>query len=168
MPDTEMLRALTDRQAITDLIYRYCRAVDRIDVELGYSVWHEDGLAEYEGFYSGTGRGLIDKVCAQHRALLSHSHQISNILITLDGERAGSESYITATLRIADGERLRQIVVWSRYVDRWSRREGRWGIDKRLTIRDFDEIREVVALSRPGWGRRDSSDASYEVLRMGP
>jgi hypothetical protein len=33
--DTETLRMLADRQAITDLIYRYCRAMDRIDVELG-------------------------------------------------------------------------------------------------------------------------------------
>jgi hypothetical protein len=164
MGDGELLRATADRQQISDLIYRYCRAVDRIDVELGYSVWHEDGLAEYEGFYSGTGRGVIDKICAQHRLLLGHSHQISNIIIELDGERAGSESYVTATLRMLDDERLKQMMVWSRYIDRWSRRNGRWGIDKRVTIRDFDEVRQVVAMSQSKWGRRDASDSSYEVL----
>src|SRR5579864_5098115 len=99
MGDNASLRSVTDRQQITDLIYRYCRAVDRIDVELGYSVWHPDGLAEYEAYYSGTGRGVIDKICGNHQALLAHSHQISNIIIELDGERAGSESYVTATLR---------------------------------------------------------------------
>jgi hypothetical protein len=165
MGDSELLRATADHQQISDLIYRYCRAVDRIDVELGYSVWHEDGLAEYEGFYSGTGRGVIDKICAQHRLLLGHSHQISNIIIELDGECAGSESYVTATLRILDDERLKQMVVWSRYIDRWSRRKGRWGIDKRVTIRDFDEVRPVVAMSQSRWGRRDASDSSYEVLK---
>jgi hypothetical protein len=160
----QQLRAAADRQQITDLLYRYCRAVDRIDVDLGYSVWHPDGTAQYEGFYSGSGRGLIDKVCEQHRALLCHSHQISNVIIELNGEHAASESYITATLRIQDGERLKQIMVWSRYVDRWSRRNGRWGIDKRVNIRDFDEIREVVAMSQPQWGRRDRADPSYESL----
>jgi hypothetical protein len=161
----QLLRAAVDRQQITDLIYRYCRAVDRIDVELGYSVWHPDGTAQYEDFYTGTGRGLIDKVCAQHRALLCHSHQISNIIIELDGEHAASESYVTATLRVQDGERLRQIMVWSRYIDRWSRRNSRWGIDKRVNIRDFDEIRDVVAMSQPQWGRRDPSDPSYEAFK---
>ena len=29
------LQALADRQAITDLLHRYCRAVDRLDVPLG-------------------------------------------------------------------------------------------------------------------------------------
>lgn len=165
MSDTELLQAVADRQQITDLIYRYCRAVDRLDVELGSSVWHEDGLAEYEAYYSGSGRGVIDKICTQHQALLGHSHQISNIIIELDGERAGSESYVTATLRIRDGERLKQMMVWSRYVDRWSRRNGRWGIDKRIAIRDFDELREVVAMSQPSWGQRDPKDPSYEALR---
>jgi len=166
MSDTDVLREVADRQQITDLIYRYCRAVDRIDVELGCSVWHDDGLAELEGFYSGSGRGFIEKVCTQHRTLLCHSHQISNIIITLTGERAGSESYVWATLRLRDGERLKQIMVWSRYIDRWSRRNGRWGIDRRVTIRDFDEVREVVALSRPG--RRDASDPSDEILKGTP
>jgi len=143
------LRKLEDRQQITELIYRYCRAVDRIDVELGCSVWHEDGTAEVKGFYSGGARGFIEKVCANHRALLGLSHQISNVIIELDGARAQSESYVTATLRVRDGERTKQITVWSRYIDRWSRRGGRWGIDERVTLRDFDEIREVVPLSPP-------------------
>ena len=165
MTDTQLVRDLAARQQITDLIYRYCRAVDRIDAELGYSVWHDDGLAEYEGFYSGTGRGFIDQVCSQHRALLGHSHQISNIIIELDGDEAASESYITATLRIRDGERLKQFMVWSRYVDQWSLRDGRWGIDKRITIRDFDEVREVLAMSNSSWSRRDTSDPSYSILK---
>jgi len=167
LPEAELLQAINDRQQITDLIYRYCRAVDRLDLRLGYSVWHEDGLADYEAFYSGTGRGAIDLICAQHQRLLVHSHQISNIIIELDGERAGSESYVTATLRLRDGERLKQMMVWSRYIDRWSRRNGRWGIDKRVAVRDFDEVREVVAMSLPLGGKRDSSDPSYDVLGNG-
>jgi hypothetical protein len=163
--EAERLQAMNDRQQITDLIYRYCRAVDRLDVELGYSVWHEDGLADYEAFYSGTGRGAIDLICAQHRRLLVHSHQISNVIIELDGARAGSESYVTATLRMQDGERVKQMMVWSRYIDRWSRRNGCWGIDKRVAVRDFDEVREVVAMSQAMGGKRDSSDPSYDVLR---
>jgi hypothetical protein len=165
MTNVELLQTTIDRQAITDLIYRYCRAVDRIDHELGYSIWHEDAIADYGTIYQGSGRGVIDLICSQHKHLLSHSHQVSNILIELDGDRAGSESYVTANLRLQAGEQLKQITVWGRYIDQWSRRNGRWGIDKRVVIRDFDEFRDATAMSPLDEGKRDRSDASYAVLR---
>lgn len=168
MNDLEILRSLADRQQITDLIYRYCRSVDRLDIPLGHSVWHGDGIADYgKGFYQGNGRGVIDHICAQHQHALHHSHQVSNIIIELDGERAGSESYVTTTLRVQRGEQLKQIIVWGRYVDQWSRRNGRWGLDKRVSILDFDEIRDVTAMYEHDTARRDRSDPSYAVLRGG-
>jgi hypothetical protein len=161
------LEALAARQAITDLIYRYCRSVDRLDVPLGRSIWHENGIADYGAdVYQGDGRGVIDHICAQHLHTLHHSHQVSNILIELDGDRAGSEAYVTAALRARRGEQLIQMTIWGRYVDRWSRRSGRWGLDHRLAIRDFDEIREVTPLQNHLIGRRDRSDPSYAALRI--
>ena len=162
---SETLQSLIDRQAITDLIYRYCRSVDRLDIALGHSIWHEDGMADYgAAVYQGPGKGVIDHICAQHRHTLHHSHQVSNILIRLAGDRAGSETYVTATLRVAGGKQLRQISVWGRYIDSWSRRGGRWGLDKRISIRDFDEIRDVVEMDRHDTGKRDGTDPSYDVL----
>ncbi|MDB5972184.1 MAG: hypothetical protein JWQ90_4634 [Hydrocarboniphaga sp.] len=169
MSDAETLRSLADRQQITDLIYRYCRAVDRLDVALGRSIWHEDAIADYGAdVYQGDGRGVIDHICAQHRHTLVHSHQMSNIVIELDGDRAGSESYVTAWLRMRRGEQLKQITVLSRYVDQWSRRNGRWGLDKRIAIRDFDEMRDVTAMVEHDTGRRDRSDPSYTALKATP
>ena len=163
--DTAMLQDLADRQAIAELIYRYCRSVDRLDIPLGHSIWHEDGVADYgAGFYQGPGKGVIDLICAQHLQTLGHSHNVTNILLQLAGDKAGSESYCTATLRVRRGETLLQMTVWSRYVDAWSRRNGRWGLDKRLAIRDFDEIREARAMAEHDVGRRDRSDPSYAAL----
>jgi hypothetical protein len=163
--DEALLRQFADRQAITDLIYRYCRSMDRIDAELGYTVWHEDGTADYgEGIFQGTGRGFVDWVCDRHRGMIVHSHQISNIIIDLDGEGAGSEAYVTATLRMMAGEQLKQITTQCRYVDRWSRRDGRWAIDHRITIVDLDEIRDVTPLTPGDLGARDRSDPSYATL----
>src|SRR6266403_270808 len=165
MTDAHTMQTLIDRQAITDLIHRYCRSVDRLDIPLGHSIWHEDGVAYYgAAVYQGPGKGLIDYICAQHRNTLHHSHQVSNILIHLDGDRAGSESYVSASLRVLSGKQVRQISVWGRYIDSWSRREGRWGLDKRISIRDFDEIRDVVEMVRHDAGKRDPTDPSYGVL----
>lgn len=163
------LQAVADRQAITDQIYRYCRAMDRIDHELGYSIWHEDGTADYgEAVFTGSGRDFIDHVCRQHAQLLCHSHQVTNIIIELDGDRAGSEAYVTATLRMERDGRLLQMTVLSRYVDRWSRRDGRWAIDHRIAIIDMDEIREVTPMKHHARAARDRSDPSYTVLKGQP
>ena len=164
-----MSQAVADRQAIAELIYLYCRCVDRLDIPLGHSIWHEDGYADYgAAVYQGNGRGVIDHICARHRQALQHSHQVSNIIIDLDGDRAGSESYVTATVRMRQNEQLKQMIIWGRYIDEWSRREGRWGLDKRLSVRDFDEIRDVTALYEHDTGRRDRTDPSYAVLRHLP
>jgi hypothetical protein len=160
-----MSTVMTDRDAIADQLYRYCRAMDRIDPALGHAVWHEDGTADYgPDIFQGTGRGFVDHVCIQHAQTLGHSHQMSNIIVEIDGDNAASESAVTATLRIMREGKLMQITVWSRYVDRWSKRRGRWAIDHRIAINDFDEIREVTPLRPTTRGSRDRTDPSYEVL----
>jgi hypothetical protein len=166
MDDGELLRQVADRQAITDQIYRYCRAMDRIDPELGYSIWHEDGTADYTAdVFQGSGRGFIDFVCEQHRQVLMHSHQVTNIIIDLYGDRAASEAYVTLHMRTESQGKLMQILVLSRYIDRWSKRDGRWAIDHRQTVMDFDEIREITELHRHTVARRDRSDPCYAPLQ---
>lgn len=165
MSSDDFIQELADRQAITDMIYRYCRSVDRLDVPLGHSIWHEDSTADYgPGLYQGDGRGVIDHICAQHAHLLHHSHQVSNILLEIRGDSAGSESYVTASLRMQAEDGIKQLSVWARYVDQWSRRDGRWGLDKRITVIDFDEIRDVTPMGEHTVARRDRDDPSYGVL----
>jgi hypothetical protein len=96
--------------------------------------------------------------------MIAHSHQVTNVIIELDGDLAGTESYVTAALRLNDGGELKQITVRGRYLDRWSRREGRWGIDRREYVQDFDDVRGITATGIPERGQRDKSDLSYAVL----
>jgi SnoaL-like domain len=70
---------------INDVLCRYCRSMDRVDVELGYSVWHENGTADYGQYYKGTGRGFIDWVAEYHRNLINHMHCITNPLMHFTG-----------------------------------------------------------------------------------
>ena len=156
---------VADRMAIADQIYRYCRSVDRLDVPLGRSVFHADSYADF-GIYKGTGPGWIEFVCKEHLRFLHHSHQVTNIVIDIDGERAGSEAYVTATLRRRDGDKVMQHQFWARYVDEWSRREGRWAIDRRECVIDFDSISEVTPLNDNKRSQRDRTDPSYGVLRV--
>lgn len=165
MNDTD-LRALADKQAIIELIYTYCRAVDRIDPALGHSIWHQGGQADYGRVYQGPGTGAIDQICRQHGGLNAHSHQVSNILITLDGDRAGSESYVHAVMQREGPDGLLQMAVWGRYLDRWERRAGRWGLVHRMVLIDLDEVRPARALSEERRATRDASDPSYSILAI--
>jgi hypothetical protein len=155
---------IADKLAITEQIYRYCRSVDRLDVALGHSVFHPDSTADFS-IYKGSGRGWIDFVCEEHRKFLYHSHQVANILIDVHGDRAGSEAYVTATLRSREGEKIVQRQIWARYVDEWSRREGHWAIDKRECVIDFDALSQVTPIGEHQRAARDESDPSYAVLK---
>lgn len=158
------LTAIAHRLAIMDAMYRYCRSMDRMDHELGYGVWHEDGTADYGPLFRGSGRDFVDWACEHHRPMIAHAHRVSNILIDLRGDTAGSESYVTVSLRLNAGGQLEEVTVHGRYLDRWSRRAGRWAIDHRVYVHDFDARHAISAIALEGWGRRDREDPSYAVL----
>lgn len=155
---------VADRLAITDKIYRYCRSVDRLDVAVGHSVFHPDSHADF-GSYTGPGRGWIDYICEKHREFLHHSHQVTNVIIELAGDKAGSESYVYATLQRQDGERVIEHAFWARYVDTWSKRDGDWAIDRRDCVVDYGTMTEVTTLPGNPRSRRDREDPSYSVLK---
>lgn len=155
---------LADRLAITEQLYRYCRSVDRLDAALGHGCFHADSIANFPT-YQGSGRGWIDHICVAHLAFLHHSHQVTNVIIEIDGDRAGSESYVTATLRQDVDGRIIQREFWARYVDTWSRRDGGWAIDRRTCVVDFASSREVDPIPGDPRASRDQADPSCSVFK---
>lgn len=155
------VQVLLDKQAIAEVLYRYARSMDRLDRELGYSVFWPEAVADYGVMFQGSGSGFIDMVMEAHLGFLSHSHQLSNILVTVDGDRATSETYGDVTLRRAgeDGGYV-DIRNMGRYVDRWERRDGEWRIIDRKYLHDFDETNPSGG-DYATTGRRDRTDPSY-------
>ena len=166
--DDARLETLLSKQAILEVIYRYCRGLDRMDRDLALSVWHPGGTADYgEEMYVGTGEGFIDWVWQQHAGFERHSHQITNVLIEVDSERASSEAYVTVALRTTVRDRIIETVSRGRYLDRWSRRDNIWAIDHRIHITDFTSTHDLPTSEWSAGSprsRRDRSDPSYEVL----
>lgn len=166
MTDMARLEAAADKLEIMDLIYRYCRSMDRMDHEQGYAIWHEDGTADYgPNVFQGTGRGFVDWVCDSHKHVDMHQHQVTNVVIELDGDKASSEAYVFLAMRTERDGKHNRLFVWSRYIDQWSKRDGRWGIDHRYTIMDFDEMGEITPVAMHDRGRRDREDPSYKAIR---
>ena len=152
MPVSDGLDTLVAKQAITEVLYRYCHAVDRIDPKLAAEIWHEDGLAHYDGIFEGTGAGFIDFVFEQHRNCDATSHQLTNVLVEVDSDRATSESYVTACIRASGVD----VIVRGRYNDTWSCRAGEWRIDERTYTGD---ITQFVPVENEGLTKLDSRDS---------
>jgi hypothetical protein len=162
--DETAIAALLAKQAITEALHKYCRSMDRMDDELGRSVFHADATADYGAMYQGTGHGFIDFVHAAHAGMLLHQHQLGNILIAVDGERAFSESYVMVTFRRRDADgQLIGMSSCGRYIDRWEKRAGLWAIAHRDYLHLLDETRPVPESLYPSTGARDPTDPSYAL-----
>lgn len=167
-PDPDPATALSfvlDKQAIAEALARYCRGVDRIDLDLMRSVFHADSVADYGAMFCGTGYEFADFIAQVHPAMEAHSHHLSGISITVSGDQAGSECYVIARLRSRSGDGVAtDTVSHGRYVDRWERRDGVWRIAHRQYLHVLDDSRTVeTTMFEPG-GSRDRSDPSYAVL----
>lgn len=160
------LQQLVDQQAIRDVLSRYCRGLDRMDREMANSVWHPDGTAFYDGMFEGTGHGFIEWVWEAHAGMERHSHQITNVLIELAGEKATSEAYVTVVLwTLPDDEGNQQELVGrGRYLDRWERREGRWAIEHRIHLLDMSSTFPLVRAEVSEGSSRDRQDRSFEFI----
>lgn len=160
-----MLAVLLAKDAIRERLHDYVRAMDRMDDELGRSVFHPDAPADYGTIYRGTGHGFIDFVHAAHATMLAHTHQLGSIAIAVEGERAASEAYVTVTLRMRspDGQLLDSRSC-GRYLDRWARRDGRWAISERRYVHEFDNLAPVAQAQFGTAGLRDRSDPVYALF----
>ncbi|MCG3776535.1 MAG: hypothetical protein JW395_3394 [Nitrospira sp.] len=133
---------LRDKQEITEVIHRYCHALDRNDRSMADTIWHADGTADYRNpdredgssvSFQGTGQAFLNWVFVSHATFEGTSHQVTNILIELDGDHATSASYVTAALWTA----TIIITIRARYNDTWTRRDGRWAIERRCMEHDL-------------------------------
>ena len=169
MSADDALRVQLVKQEIRDALSRYCRAMDRRDEPLAAATWHPDGTADYGDTFRGTGEGFAKWVTEIHLGFERHSHQISNVLVEVAGERAVSEAYVAVALWGApagDGS-VMQVTSRGRYLDRWSLRNGRWAVDDRHYVEDFTTFQTLAA---PEIGAvsplssRDANDPSYALF----
>ncbi len=163
------LQELLDKQAIRDVLSRYCRGLDRMDKEMANAVWHPEGTALYDGMFEGTGHAFIEWVWQAHAGMERHSHQITNVLIEVKGDTATSESYVTVvlwTLPDADGKQ-QELVGRGRYLDRWERRDGRWAIEHRVHLLDMSSAFPLARADVSDGATRDATDLSFEFIEPG-
>ena len=127
------LRELLDRQAILDCIHRYTRGMDRHDKELVLSAYHPDAIDDH-GLYCGVAKDFVDWACWFHdQNQTLHHHYVTNHSVELDGDTAHAETYwLFVGVNKDGGHPL--TMSGGRYIDRFERRNGKWGIAARSCL----------------------------------
>ncbi|SDQ76557.1 nuclear transport factor 2 family protein [Thermostaphylospora chromogena] len=91
------VRELTDREEITDLVYRLSVALDEGRFEELKSIFTDDAVAQTPGGLAQGRDALIAQAARNHSSEERIQHLIGNVLIDMDGDRADVRANLLAT-----------------------------------------------------------------------
>ena len=154
---------LVSRKNIHAVLTRYCRAIDRCDLEMLRSVYWPDATDDH-GTFSGNAMEFAEVVIP---ALLANfevtMHAITNVHMDVSGDTAAGECYVIAYHKFrgdrakAEGifgsryaaqldwpdaaEMPQQFFFGGRYLDRFERRGNEWRILQRTVVMDWNDTR---------------------------
>jgi hypothetical protein len=168
-PRAALVGDLLDREAIREVLTRYCRAADRCDEDLLRTCYHDDALDRHGRFSGAAGDFATWVIGVQRTSSITTQHAVSNVVIELAEPVAWVESAFVATHIRPPGDGFAEPFVdtfWGRYVDRFEKRDSVWAIASREVVHDWSERRACgPPMPHTGSyraGRRDRGDASYE------
>ncbi len=154
---------LVAKDEIADVLARYCRGIDRLDLDLVRNCYHPDATDEH-GSFSGT----VDEFVSWVERLLhkydATSHHTGRPLIDfLSPTMARSETYGFGVHRSAAGPAHLNLVTGFRYLDVFEDRGTGWRIASRIATTEWvvpiDEWFPIAPNLRTG--SRDLTDPAY-------
>jgi hypothetical protein len=165
------LRALLDKEAIRECFLRYMRGIDRLDVDLIKSAFHEDAIDNHTRDVRGSIEDMLAWWLPQQPDREATQHFVTNQTIDLDGEIAHVESYFFVFIK--QKAEVNGALIGGRYADRFERRNGEWKIALRVVLPEWladADAKSTQWVSRSGAapGARDRTDPSYQRPLQNP
>ncbi|MBY3989934.1 nuclear transport factor 2 family protein [Rhodococcus fascians] len=150
------IRDLLAEREIRRVIQIYCHAVDRRDLALLQTIYHEGAVenhVHYEGDALEFGPYIFPSLT--DRGFRLGNHHVTGILVDIDGDTAKAESYFySAARRFVDPENedgdSELSVLSGRYLDKFENRGGSWRIVDRKVVIDLDFKMPYVSLYEDG------------------
>ena len=160
--------AFEDEQAIRNVLLRYCRGIDRIDLDLVRDCYHPDAIDDHGAF-----RGGVDDFLAWIGRLLARygvtTHTLSNMLIEGHPSRtdvARVETYGVSDHQTPGGPPELNLTIAFRYLDRFERRLGEWRVADRVCTTEWVRVNDPATIFPvderfPHGARGDHSDPVF-------
>ena len=163
------LRRLQGIDEIRTRVHHCARALDRLDAGLLRRQFWDDAQIDYGSIYRGSIAGFVDIAIAFQSRMRDTQHLVGNVTVTIDGDRAASESYVHAQHVIEEAGDLKQLVVGGRYLDRFERRNGEWRISYRTEVIDWGRMVPIAERwfehsNELPKGLRSAEDLSYRYV----
>jgi hypothetical protein len=136
------------KSEIYDLSCKYMRGLDRLDLELLKSVFHEGAWCDY-GFTKSDAPTFATFCMDALKDHVANHHMIGNSLIEFDDDEntAYGEIYFNAYHKTIENGVNTDVIIAGRYLDRYERRDGVWKIVYRSEVND--------------WSRTEPTNDSY-------
>ncbi|MEC3909523.1 nuclear transport factor 2 family protein [Sphingobium sp. CR2-8] len=172
MADEKLIETLYDKQALADNLMQYCRAVDRMDVDLMKSTYWPDGTDDH-GRFRGNAHDWCDEAIRAKTKLINSNHHVSNVYSELSGDFAKREAMFLVVTTYRDHSSA--MFLGGRYRDLCEKRDGIWKVLHRVCVWDWN--REIEAkpgwhlMSAPeisNWGQFFPDDPIYQDWRLSP
>lgn len=188
MDHDDALQALIDRQAIEEKVRLYCRAIDRLDIELLRSVYWPEGTDDHGSFIGNAYEFAEFIMIDLKKRVIDGMHAIMHTVIELDGNVATAESYYWAYQLTPGGREAvteffgesyaarhadriddpQDFYCGGRYIDLFEKRGQEWRILKRKITNEWNDVRPSDRITSEGAiahfnlpGRRDRQDYVY-------
>jgi hypothetical protein len=175
------LAELQARNAIVEVLSRYVRGVDRLDMALVRSCFHPGGRDVRPPLFEGSIDEYVAWVTPTLKGMEQTTHMLGNTLFSFQSEtEATTETYYLALLKSRRDGKLFMATRAGRYLDSLSFKNGAWALDVRRSVTDSSRIDALdgtqdpslltnfMQNQRPGAapliGSRDRADASYALL----
>lgn len=135
-----MTAVLEEKDAIRELMARYCFLIDGARYREWTELFTEDGVFEVPHVGTFQGRATLlrfaKSIPLDDEGRPGFKHCVLNSIVEVDGDRAAAQSYI---LLVRAGRPL-AIDVAGRYEDDLVKRDGRWLFAKRLVHFDLHNL----------------------------
>lgn len=131
------LQTLAHKHAIEQCLARHARGIDRTDLDLLKSAYHDGADVAY-GFFNGPATELAEMLVANQYPGPVTLHRPSNVWIRVEGDSAVAESYVFAYFETELEAGNVQSLVGGRYLDRLALRDGDWRLSHRTYVLDWN------------------------------
>jgi ketosteroid isomerase-like protein len=143
---------VSDHLAIRELVDAYAHCADRRDAEGQKALFTED--THFVVYMNGegtepskelNGREALTPVFADLNRYEATTHFNGQSTVALDGDRATGESYCLAHHLFTEAGERKLMVASLRYIDRFTKSDGRWLFAERNLYVDWTETRDSRA-----------------------
>jgi hypothetical protein len=160
---------MTVEEDVRQVLYRYCRGVDRIDLDIVRGCYHPDATDDHGAFKGGVEPFLewIGRLLPRYGVT---THSLTNILVERHPTRddvVRVETYGVADHQTPGGAPELNLTIAFRYLDRFERRDGGpWLIADRLCTTEWVRANDPASAFPVDerflrGGRGDRSDPVY-------